>query len=40
MWSTVAGNAHDANEFAIIANLLADAQVYAVLFAGKNIDID
>jgi succinyl-diaminopimelate desuccinylase len=40
VWSTIVGNAHDANEFASVANLVADAQVYAVLFAGKNIELD
>jgi len=40
VWSTIAGNAHDANEYASVANLVADAQVYAVLFAGKSIDTD
>lgn len=38
MWSTVPGNAHDANEFANVADLVSDAQVYALLFAGKNIE--
>lgn len=36
-WSTIAGLAHDANEYAIVKNLVADAQVYALLFAGKNV---
>jgi succinyl-diaminopimelate desuccinylase len=40
VWSTIVGNAHDANEYASVANLVADAQVYAVLFGGKNIDRD
>lgn len=40
VWSTVEGLAHDANEYARVSNLVADAQVYAVLFAGKNIAPD
>ncbi len=38
VWSTLYGTAHDANEFAIVSNLVADAQVYAVLFAGSNLE--
>jgi succinyl-diaminopimelate desuccinylase len=38
VWSTIPETAHDANEYARIADLVSDAQVYAVLFAGKNID--
>ncbi len=37
-WSAIVGTAHDANEFSLIDNLIFDAQVYAVLFAGKNVD--
>lgn len=40
VWSTIVGLAHDANEYASVANLVADAQVYAALFGGKNIDLD
>ncbi len=35
VWSTIEGTAHDANEYALVTNLVADAQVYAVLFAGS-----
>ena len=38
VWSTIPETAHDANEYANIADLVSDAQVYALLFAGKNID--
>jgi len=38
VWSTIPETAHDANEHINIADLVADAQVYAVLFAGKNVD--
>ncbi len=38
VWSTIPGNAHDANEYANIADLVADAQVYAILFAGSSIE--
>jgi succinyl-diaminopimelate desuccinylase len=38
VWSTIPETAHDANEYANIADLVSDAQVYAVLFAGKNIE--
>lgn len=38
VWSTIPETAHDANEHINIADLVADAQVYAILFAGKNID--
>ncbi len=37
VWSTAPGNAHDANEYARIRDPVSDAQVYAVLFAGKNL---
>jgi len=37
VWSTIPGVAHDANEFANIKDIVADAQVYALLFAGKNV---
>lgn len=38
VWSTIPETAHDANEYINIRDLVADAQVYAVLFAGKNVD--
>ncbi len=38
VWSTVPGLAHDANEYANVKDLVADAKVYALLFAGKNLD--
>ncbi len=37
VWSTIPGTAHDANEYANIADLVSDAKVYALLFAGKNV---
>jgi len=37
VWSTIPGVAHDADEYANVRDIVADAQVYAVLFAGKNI---
>jgi succinyl-diaminopimelate desuccinylase len=37
VWSTIPGTAHDANEYARIDDLVADAKVYALLFAGKNV---
>jgi len=37
VWSTIPETAHNANEFINIADLVADAQVYALLFAGKNV---
>ena len=37
-WSTIPETAHDANEYANVADLVADAQVYALLFAGKNVE--
>lgn len=40
VWSTISETAHDANEFSKISDLVADAQVYALLFAGKNISED
>lgn len=40
VWSTIPGTAHDANEYAKVADLVADAQVYAVLFAGDSIGPD
>jgi len=36
-WSTIPGVAHDANEYANVRDIVADAQVYAILFAGKNV---
>lgn len=38
VWSTIPGVAHDANEYANVKDIVADAQVYALLFAGKNIE--
>lgn len=38
VWSTIPGTAHDANEYANIADLIADTKVYALLFAGKNLE--
>lgn len=37
VWSTIPGVAHDANEYANIKDIVADAQVYALLFAGNNV---
>lgn len=37
VWSTVRETAHDANEYSVIADIVADAQVYAVLFAGASV---
>lgn len=37
VWSTIPGTAHDANEYANVEDMVTDAQVYAVLFAGKNL---
>lgn len=37
VWATVASVAHDANEYCIIDNLVGDAKVYALLFAGDGI---
>ena len=37
VWSTSAQTAHDANEYCRVEDVVADAQVYALLFAGKNI---
>ncbi|MEM4276224.1 MAG: M20 family metallo-hydrolase [Thermoplasmata archaeon] len=39
VWSTISGTAHDANEFARVKDLVADAQVYALLFAGDSIEV-
>lgn len=36
VWSTVYETAHDANEYCVISDLVSDAKVYALLFAGKN----
>jgi len=38
VWSTIPGVAHDANEYANVKDIVADAQVYALLFAGKNVE--
>ncbi|MGQ9587847.1 MAG: M20 family metallo-hydrolase [Thermoplasmata archaeon] len=40
VWSTIPGTAHNANEYANVADIVADAEIYAVLFAGKNIERD
>lgn len=37
VWSTIQETAHDANEHIEIANMVSDSQVYAALFAGKNV---
>jgi succinyl-diaminopimelate desuccinylase len=37
VWSTIPGMAHDANEYANVKDIVADAQVYALLFAGRNV---
>ena len=37
VWSTIPETAHDANEYANVVDLVADAQVYALLFAGKSV---
>jgi succinyl-diaminopimelate desuccinylase len=37
VWSTIDETAHDANEYSSVDALVSDAQVYALLFAGKNI---
>lgn len=37
VWATVASVAHDANEYCIIDNLVGDAKVYALLFAGDGV---
>lgn len=37
VWATVASVAHDANEYCIIKNLVGDAKVYALLFAGDGV---
>jgi succinyl-diaminopimelate desuccinylase len=37
VWSTIRETAHDANEYAEISDLIADAQVYALLFASSNV---
>lgn len=38
VWSTSTQTAHDANENCKIEDVIADAQVYALLFAGANIE--
>ncbi|OGS45038.1 MAG: hypothetical protein A3K76_01735 [Euryarchaeota archaeon RBG_13_57_23] len=38
VWSTSSQTAHDANEYCKLEDVIADAQVYALLFAGKNLD--
>jgi len=37
VWATIPGTAHDANEYANVADMVADAQVYAILFAGNSL---
>lgn len=37
VWSSSTETAHDANEYILIEDLISDAQVYALLFAGRNI---
>jgi succinyl-diaminopimelate desuccinylase len=37
VWATNVSSAHDANEYCIIDNLVNDAKVYALLFAGDGI---
>jgi len=37
VWATVASVAHDANEYCVVKNLVADAKVYALLFAGDGV---
>jgi succinyl-diaminopimelate desuccinylase len=37
VWATLPGLAHDANEYANVKDLVADAKVYALLFAGNNV---
>jgi succinyl-diaminopimelate desuccinylase len=37
VWATLPGLAHDANEYVNVKDLVADAKVYALLFAGKNL---
>ncbi|MGD9962898.1 MAG: M20 family metallo-hydrolase [Thermoplasmata archaeon] len=37
VWATVASVAHDANEYCIIDNLVGDAKVYALMFAGDGV---
>lgn len=37
VWATVASVAHDANEYCVIDNLVGDAKVYALLFAGDGV---
>jgi succinyl-diaminopimelate desuccinylase len=37
VWSSSTETAHDANEYILIDDMVSDAQVYALLFAGKNI---
>ena len=38
VWSSSTETAHDANEYILIDDMVSDAQVYALLFAGKNIE--
>ena len=38
VWSSSTETAHDANEYILIDDMVSDAQVYAILFAGKSIE--
>ncbi len=38
VWASVASTAHDANEYCIIDNLVGDAKVYSLLFAGDGVE--
>jgi len=38
VWSTISETAHDANEYALVKDLVADAKVYALLFAGDSLE--
>jgi succinyl-diaminopimelate desuccinylase len=40
VWSTSSQTAHDANEYCKVGDVVSDAQVYALLFAGKNLKSD
>ena len=38
VWSTIPGTGHNADEYAEISGLMFDTKVFALMFAGKNID--
>jgi succinyl-diaminopimelate desuccinylase len=38
VWSTIPETAHDANEYSNVKDLVDDAKVYALLFAGNNVE--